>query len=469
MARFFISYRREDSAAEAGRLYDLLCQRFDSDAVFMDVDTLRPGVNYAGVIEQHLRECQVLLAVIGRGWLNAGAPAGGRRLDAPDDFVRREIELALSRGVTVIPVLVDGAQTPPESALPESLRPLTRLQAVALDTPEFRRDAEPLLASLAGVGGARSGSRRWGQWPALAVPVVAAVVLGLMQFIRVGRVPVEIELRALQLGFTVAGRQPAVTALSVTRLGVSGLSEVALPGTELAPHNAVLLESAPPGGSISLPALVLPDGASVSYGRGAVPGEVHIVVQSPSVDFQASVEGSVRIGLPDAPASIAGFKVPERVAFRARSNAVDVTAMLSPDAATDLLREVRVSGLSFAGVEQATLGNEPVTRTVSTISDGVIRFWPGRGRELPVKAGDWLALGAADGVLTSVAFQDGLFVTRFAGSARDVRRGPPGDQTSGMPTVLEAAWTNYRLMLLGSFIVLVLVSAVIVRQRRGVP
>jgi len=67
------------------------------------------------------------------------------------------------------------------------------------------------------------------------------------------------------------------------------------------------------------------------------------------------------------------------------------------------------------------------------------------------------------------AFQDGLFVTRFAGSARDVRRGPPGDQTSGMPTVLEAAWTNYRLMLLGSFIVLVLVSAVIVRQRRGVP
>ena len=158
MARFFISYRREDSAAEAGRLYDLLCQRFDRDAVFMDVDTLRPGVNYAGVIEQHLRECQALLAVIGRGWLNAGAPAGGRRLDTADDFVRREIELALSRGVTVIPVLVDGAQTPPESALPESLRPLTRLQAVALDTPEFRRDAEPLLATLAGVGG-RSGSR----------------------------------------------------------------------------------------------------------------------------------------------------------------------------------------------------------------------------------------------------------------------------------------------------------------------
>jgi hypothetical protein len=466
MARFFISYSREDSAAETGRLYDLLCERFDSDAVFMDVDTLRPGVNYAAVIEQELRECQVLLAVIGRGWLTASTPSGSRRLDIPDDFVRREIELALLRGVTVIPVLVDGAQTPPESALPESLRPLTGLQAVALDTPEFRRDADPLLATLAGVKD-WSGSRLWRQWPALALAAATAVVVGLMQFIHMDRVPVEIELRASQLGFTVAGQQPAVTALSVTRLGVAGLSEIALPGTEFAPHTAVLLESTAPGGSISLPALVLPDGASVSYERGAVPGEVHIVVQSPSVDFQASIEGSVRIGLPDAPASVASFTVPERVAFRARSNVVDVTAMLSPDAATDLVREVKVSGLSFAGVEQATAGDEPVTRTVSTIAGGVMRFWPGSGRELPVKSGDWIALGAADGVLTSAIFQDGLFVTRFAGNARGVRRGPPGDQVSGMPTVLEAAWTNYRLALLGFVTVLALATAVIVRQRRG--
>jgi hypothetical protein len=468
MAQFFISYRRDDAAAEAGRLYDLLCEQFGRDAVFMDVDTLRPGVNYASVIEQHLHGCQVLLAVIGRGWLNARGPEGGRRLDAPDDFVRREIESALSRAVTVIPVLVDGAQAPAESALPQTLRTLARLQAVALDTPEFRRDAEPLLATLAGAGG-RPAVRRWAYWPALAALAIAVTVLGAMRFVHVDQVPVEIELRASQLGFTVAGRQPAVTALSVTRLGVSGLSEIALPATEFAPHTALLLEAVPPSGSISFPALVLADGSSVSFERGAAPGEVHVIVQAPAVDFQASVEGRVRIGLPEAPASTAEFTVPERVKFRARSNVVDLTALLSPAAATDLLREVKVSGLSFAAVEQTTLGDEPLVRTVSAIGDGVIRFWPGQGRELRVKAGDWLALGGVDGVLTSVAFQDGMFVTRFAGNARAIRLGPPGDQTSGMPTVLDAAWINYRAAMLIAAAGLVLATTVIIGRWRGGP
>jgi hypothetical protein len=192
-------------------------------------------------------------------------------------------------------------------------------------------------------------------------------------------------------------------------------------------------------------------------------------MQSPSVDFQASVEGNVRIALPGAPASTAAFEVPERIAFRTDSNVVDLTAVLSPTTGSDLLREVNVSALSFTAVEQTAGGDEPVMRTVSTVADGVIRFWPGRGAEWRLRAGDWLALGAAEGVLTSVSMQDGLFVTRFAGSVRDVRRGPPPGQTSEMPTVLEAAWTNYRVALLASVAALALVTAVIVRRKPGAP
>jgi hypothetical protein len=43
----FISYRREDTSHLAGRLYDRLAARFGDANVFMDVDTLDPGVDFA--------------------------------------------------------------------------------------------------------------------------------------------------------------------------------------------------------------------------------------------------------------------------------------------------------------------------------------------------------------------------------------------------------------------------------------
>ena len=53
-------------------------------------------------------------------WLEA-AGADGRRLDDPGDFVRLEIEAALTRGVRVIPVLVDAAWMPRPDQLPACL------------------------------------------------------------------------------------------------------------------------------------------------------------------------------------------------------------------------------------------------------------------------------------------------------------------------------------------------------------
>ncbi len=45
MPRIFISYRRDDSAAHAGRLYDRLIDHFDQQSVFMDVDTIQPSLS----------------------------------------------------------------------------------------------------------------------------------------------------------------------------------------------------------------------------------------------------------------------------------------------------------------------------------------------------------------------------------------------------------------------------------------
>src|SRR5262249_34045163 len=95
--------------------------------------------------------CDVLLALIGPGWLDARDASGQRRLDNPLDFVRLEIEAALRRNIRVIPVLLDGAGLPHEDSLPAALQPLTRRQALRITHERLAADAEGLLRSLAAV------------------------------------------------------------------------------------------------------------------------------------------------------------------------------------------------------------------------------------------------------------------------------------------------------------------------------
>ena len=94
MGGVFISYRRDDTAGYAGRLYDALTAHFGRDLVFIDVDSIRAGQNFVDVIDGWIASCSVVIVLIGKGWLNS-ADARGRRLDDPQDFVRLEVASAL--------------------------------------------------------------------------------------------------------------------------------------------------------------------------------------------------------------------------------------------------------------------------------------------------------------------------------------------------------------------------------------
>ena len=111
MKGIFISYRRQDAAGNAGRLYDRLARHFGAERVFMDVEGIEPGLDFVEALEGAVASCEVLIVVIGAGWL-ATDNAGKRRLDDPKDFVRIETAAALARHIRVVPVLVDGAVMP---------------------------------------------------------------------------------------------------------------------------------------------------------------------------------------------------------------------------------------------------------------------------------------------------------------------------------------------------------------------
>jgi hypothetical protein len=142
--RIFISYRREDSRGYAGRLQGDLSRRYSEEHVFRDVE-IPPGVDFGEYITGLVDKCNIVLAIIGPGWLDARDREGERRLDNPQDWVRLEIERALARSnVEVIPVLVDGARLPPREELPPSLAPLRRLNAFELSDRRWDYDVSEL-------------------------------------------------------------------------------------------------------------------------------------------------------------------------------------------------------------------------------------------------------------------------------------------------------------------------------------
>ena len=146
----FISYRRSDSNADTGRIYDRLVREFGEDQVFKDTASVPPAVDFVKYINQSVSQCQVVLAIIGKTWIDATeSESGTQRLANPKDFVRIELELALKHNIPVFPVFLDGACPPKQSQLPQSLHSLPRLNGIEIDhDPRFDSDVDRLVNKL---------------------------------------------------------------------------------------------------------------------------------------------------------------------------------------------------------------------------------------------------------------------------------------------------------------------------------
>lgn len=177
-AKIFISYRRDDTSANASNLQNRLQSIFGRKNVFMDVDNLLAGQRFDEELNKALQNCDVFLAVIGPKWmdiLSARLKAGGRGLDQRD-FVREEIATALKRNIVVIPVLVDNATLPAASALPADIQDLVFYQKHDITHERFGRDVEDLAAAIRAVRKARAQSAKlpWGIIAAAAMVLSVA-------------------------------------------------------------------------------------------------------------------------------------------------------------------------------------------------------------------------------------------------------------------------------------------------------
>ena len=198
----FISYRRDDTDGQAGRLFDELSHQFGAGAVFMDVAAIEPGRDFRTVIDEHVASCGVLLAVIGPNWLTAAdGQTGARRLDDAQDFVRLETAAALKRDIPVVPVLVKGARMPRADQLPDDLKELAFRNGVELTHQRWTSDVQVLIKALqprlaaqpateSAVSPAVPAAPRRGRWIAAGL-AVTAVAVGLSQLFT--RTPVAVD------------------------------------------------------------------------------------------------------------------------------------------------------------------------------------------------------------------------------------------------------------------------------------
>jgi len=171
--KVFLCYRRNDAANITELIYNGLCREFGKQNVFRDVHNAPIGFDFRTHIRDRVAECDGLLAIIGRSWVEELQ----RREDTgEDDFVRDELEFALNHSVRVIPLLVDGAELPKKGELPEALHGLVYMAGLEVhDAPHFAGDLRLVIDGLRGPApeepkiSSDDRGRRRGRWALFAL------------------------------------------------------------------------------------------------------------------------------------------------------------------------------------------------------------------------------------------------------------------------------------------------------------
>ena len=172
----FVSYRRADSQATAGRLAQFLDGISGVDDVFLDVDGISPGENFEQKIQQTLDKVSHVFVLIGPQWAGTSGGKELARIFESDDMVRRETLLALGSRARVIPILLDGTRMPGPKELPAELKALSTINAFELRTAHFDADMDTLLDSLLGNHAGRGS--RWRDAPLTPLGIAMRVAGG---------------------------------------------------------------------------------------------------------------------------------------------------------------------------------------------------------------------------------------------------------------------------------------------------
>lgn len=157
----FISYRRADSAPHALAMKMELEGRLRAAQVFVDTQQIQGGDRWSREIEVALRAAKIVMPIIGRDWAGRSAE-GARRIDDPDDWVRKEIALGLElKSQAFLPVLIDGTPAVTAEDLPPECKDLAEIQALRIDINDWEASVHKVVTVLGNRFGFDGKETKW--------------------------------------------------------------------------------------------------------------------------------------------------------------------------------------------------------------------------------------------------------------------------------------------------------------------
>jgi len=213
----FISYRRNDSAAMAGRIKDRIKAFCPKVFIFIDVEAIEGGAVFEDVINNAITRSEIFICLIGKEWM--GPPDNNRMMDV-DDFVRKEVEIGLNAGSKFYPILIDNASMPDGYQLPPGMRPLCKKNAMELRHSSFENDMNNLLKTVFGYDPTLKLSKKMNIFRSalLGIPIGLVLLVVLAHFIfSVTNVSLKQSL-GIELTVIFLVGIPALTVFAVYRL-----------------------------------------------------------------------------------------------------------------------------------------------------------------------------------------------------------------------------------------------------------
>src|SRR5215469_1450459 len=148
MKKIFVSYRRAQSEYAAGSLGRELRRRFGVEQVFRDKEDIGGGVSWKQQVLGTIGRDSALLVLIEKNWASVTDAQGRLRLNQRDDPMRLEVADGLRVGATVIPILLENADMPGETELPEEIRAMADLNALKLRDGDWEHDIDTICGLL---------------------------------------------------------------------------------------------------------------------------------------------------------------------------------------------------------------------------------------------------------------------------------------------------------------------------------
>jgi len=174
-SKVFVSYRRQDSSAMAGRIHDSLIKYFPKLDIFMDVEAIAGGENFSERIFSSIEQADIFICLIGNKW--AVSEDGEDRLHMPDDYVRKEIAAGLDSGCKVYPILLNECKFPDKRTLPVELKNLCTLNALELRDSRFNDDLLNIIENIFSVRRQQLETKRL---PKLLKSLLVGIPIGLV-------------------------------------------------------------------------------------------------------------------------------------------------------------------------------------------------------------------------------------------------------------------------------------------------